>query len=573
MSDSNNIEINKMNPQYQGKSDLKPESPWYRHYAVWLISLLTLASGLLNILPLLFHRFHESGQPYSWLPFWVFNWGRSATLIIGFSLVYLSFHLFRRRLAAWWLTVIASMLSLILHVLRIHPIFSAAGPLLTLVWLLFLRKQFSVKSEPATIYRGLIFSLLILGLAIVYGTTGFFLLEKRDLGVELGFWQSLQMAIRELLYIGNPDTPALTMYAKWFLESLNVLGLASLILIGFSLVQPLRYRFRILPLEREEARTILEQYGKSALDYFKIWHDKSYYFSPDRKCFIAYRAAVGIAISLGDPVGPPEGIAETVKGFSEYCHNNGWSIAFHQVLPDNIGMYRNMGYQVFKVGEEAVVDLSRFTSQTNNQKWFRYIRRRFESGGFRVEYLTPPHKPETLQEVEQVSRQWLTLPGRRERGFTLGRFEHAYIASCGLYVLREADGRIIAFANEIPSYRKDEATIDLMRHRLDIPSGAMDYLFMALMSQLNERKYQKFNLGLAPMAGVGEKPGDSTQERIVKLIFDNLNRLFSYKGLRAYKNKFEPEWEERFMVYQSGPVGLLHSALALIRITEGAHHE
>jgi phosphatidylglycerol lysyltransferase len=235
-------------------------------------------------------------------------------------------------------------------------------------------------------------------------------------------------------------------------------------------------------------------------------------------------------------------------------------------------MYRKMGFQVFKVGEEAVIDLEKFCTKTNNQKWFRYVRRRFESTGFRVEYLSPPHTGELLDDVEQVSHQWLTIPGRRERGFTLGKFDRAYLSECPLFVLREVTGRVVAFANEIPSYREGEATIDLMRHRLDIPTGAMDYLFTAVLCQLHERKYLKFNLGLAPFAGVGERPGASAQERVVRQIFDNLNRLFSYKGLRAYKDKFEPEWEERFMVYQSGPVGLMHTALALLRITEGTQN-
>jgi lysylphosphatidylglycerol synthetase-like protein (DUF2156 family) len=36
-----------------------------------------------------------------------------------------------------------------------------------------------------------------------------------------------------------------------------------------------------------------------------------------------------------------------------------------------------------------------------------------------------------------------------------------------------------------------------------------------------------------------------------------------------YKDKFEPTWEDRFLAYQGGPLGLLKAAIALIRATEG----
>jgi hypothetical protein len=39
-----------------------------------------------------------------------------------------------------------------------------------------------------------------------------------------------------------------------------------------------------------------------------------------------------------------------------------------------------------------------------------------------------------------------------------------------------------------------------------------------------------------------------------------------YKGLRSYKAKFEPGWEERFLVYEHGHRGVLRTALALGRI-------
>jgi len=239
------------------------------------------------------------------------------------------------------------------------------------------------------------------------------------------------------------------------------------------------------------------------------------------------------------------------------------------VLPDLVPMYRGLSLRVIKVGEEAVIDLNRFCTVTVERKEFRRIRRKFGADGYVLNHYVPPHPPELLHEVEQVSREWLALPGRRERGFTLGRFERGYIGRMPLFVLRDPAGQGIAFVNEIPAYVEGEATIDLMRHRVGIPNGAMDYLFMELMLVLKEQGYQRFNLGLAPFAGVADRPGASIEERALHQFFEHLNRFFSFKGLRNYKAKFDPVWEERYLVFQGGPPALVRVGIAMARITEG----
>lgn len=35
------------------------------------------------------------------------------------------------------------------------------------------------------------------------------------------------------------------------------------------------------------------------------------------------------------------------------------------------------------------------------------------------------------------------------------------------------------------------------------------------------------------------------------MIFDKSNHFYNFKGLYQYKNKFQPEWESRYLVCQS----------------------
>ena len=335
----------------------------------------------------------------------------------------------------------------------------------------------------------------------------------------------------------------------------------------------MRFEGRQAPLatathqDRAEVEAIVMRYGRAPVDYFKTWPDKSYFFSSSRASVVAYGVAWSVAVSLGDPVGPVDELEPLILSFVSFCAGNGWRAAFQEVLPDLLPVYQRHGFCVLKIGEEGLVDLERFATHTSRQRAFRKPRQHLEAAGYRVTRELGPHPEDRLDEAQEVSDEWLSLPGRRERAFTLGRFDRCYLAQRPLVVVRDHVGRLAAFVNEVPGVRPGVATVDLMRHRRAAPNGLMDYLFSELMLLLREEGYRWFSLGLAPLAGVGGRPDARLRERAVHQAYEHLRALFSFKGLRHYKAKFEPEWEERFLVYQGGPAGFLRTALALGRIT------
>jgi phosphatidylglycerol lysyltransferase len=539
-----------------------------RNGPAWLVAGTAFVNGLLEILRALAVRIPDVSGVSGLLPLGLHYWRHSLGLVFGFALIYLSLNLFRRKRVAWWLAVASSAAVALVRVWYGRPWYTVVVPAVTLGLLLLFRKIFTVRSEPKSITRGFGIVGVSVVVALAYGTAGFWLLDERDFGIDFHLADAFVRTLREYALMGNDDLVPHTGEAYWFLGSMNLAGLITGGFAAYSLFRPLAYRLRTLPYERQEAKSILERYGTSSLDFFKLWPDKAYFFSEDRKSCIAYKQAGDVAVALGDPVGPKHKLEATTRAFVRYCSENGWSVAFHEVLPDLLLMYRRLGMRVLKIGEEAVIDLERFRSQTSRRKSFRYIKRKFEKGGYLLTRHAPPHPQELLDEVEEVSEEWLSLPGRRERGFTLGRFDRSYLNETLLFVVRDPDKHALAFANEIPSYRKGEATIDLMRYRLEMPNGTMEYLLMELMLALREEGYDRFDLGLAPLAGVGDRSGAPLEERALNQLSERLTRFFSYKGLRNYKAKFEPDWEERFLVYGVGPLALARVGVALTRVTE-----
>jgi phosphatidylglycerol lysyltransferase len=536
-----------------------------RDWPIWLVTLVTFANGLLSILQTLFIRFPQHPRLFGFiLPFGLFHWSRSLSVVLGFILIYLSFQLSQHRRVAWWVAVVASAIAMLVHFTNRQLWYTAPAPVATFALLIIFRKRFSVRSELRNIAQGIALLIASVVIAIGYGTLGFWLLDQRDFGITFSLQDGALRTLREFSLVDNSDLVAQTRYAHWFLQSLDILGIVAGLFAIYSLFRPVAYRLRVLPHEQVEAKAILARYGRSSYDYFKVWPDKSYFFSNTRRSFISYRTVMGVAFCLGDPIGPGEELKEVTNSFLHYCSENGWLALF--LMPESLAMYESLGLSPLKIGEEAVIDLELFSSHTAERKYFRYVRRKFEGEGYQVIRYIPPHAPKLIDEAEELSKEWLSLPHHREFGFVQGRFERSYVAGTTLFFLRDSIGRLIAFINQIPSYRSGEATFDMMRHKPGTHWGTMDYLFTRLMLILKEEGYRTFNLGLAPFARVSTRPGVTLTERAINQLFEHLDWFVHSKGLRQYKVKFEPVWESRFVAYQGGPIGLARMAIAITRV-------
>lgn len=555
------------------------------NWPIYLVSGFILLSGLVGTIQPLFARISQHPKFFNILVRYdLFHLSKSLTVIIGYMLIFLSINLIARKKMAWYVALSLSIFSASLQIARIGsehihwlkdtqlgkelPDYSALPSLISIALLIATRKRFTVASRTYNIKDVSRFAFASLLSVIAYGTIGFFLLDPRDFGLNFEFSESVIRTLRELTLLGNDDLTAHTKFGKWFIESLRLYGIFAATGIAYSAFLPVRYRLLTLPKEREAASAILDKYGFAALDIFKLDRDKSFFFNSKRTCFVAYRAALGVAIALGDINGPPEDLEEALREYRTYCHNNGWKIAFLQTTPKLLELYHKCQLKALKVGEDGIVDIETFVTKTITKKTFKSVIKKFDKEGYTLTRHAPPHSQSLLTVLKDISDQWLSLPGRRERGFTLGQYDVEALQANNVYLMRDPAGKPIAFVNEIRSYGPGETTIDMMRHVEGAPNGTMDFLFGKLLIDLKERGFTKFSLGLAALSGVGDAPEDSLHEKAMHQVYEHMNRFFSYKGLRAYKAKFDPSWEDRFLIYEGGTPGLVKTGLAIARVTE-----
>ncbi|WP_313433502.1 bifunctional lysylphosphatidylglycerol flippase/synthetase MprF [Novosphingobium sp.] len=279
--------------------------------------------------------------------------------------------------------------------------------------------------------------------------------------------------------------------------------------------------------------------------------DKLFLAGPDNRSMLMYQVRGHSWIVMGDPVGDPADWPELLWRLRERADANQGRVLLYQVTPEVLPIAIDMGLRLMKYGEEARVDLSRFGLEGPAARPLRHAMRRAEREGAEFAIVAAPRVPSLLAELRSVSDEWLHAKGQREKAFSVGRFEDGYIARCDMAVVR-CQGRIVAFANLWKTAGREELSVDLMRHRAEVPYGCMDFLFTRLMLWGAQEGYAWFNLGLAPLSGIEARRLAPTWARAAGMLFRHGESFYGFEGLRNYKEKFAPCWEPRYIACNGG---------------------
>lgn len=318
--------------------------------------------------------------------------------------------------------------------------------------------------------------------------------------------------------------------------------------------------------ELERARAAYAAHGGGEFAHLTFAADKHLFWAADHQAVIAYGSIRDRLVALGSPCGSDAGIDRAILDFRRFADAQDRVPIFYEVLEPELSRYHDHGFDLFKLGELAVVKLDEFSLAGKRWEDLRQACNRAQKEKLEFRLIHPPFDTALLSNLESVSDAWLADKSGTEKGFSLGRFDIEYF-NWGPLALVYRDDELIAFANVLPPYGPGgHASVDLMRHRADAPRSTMDFLFAKVMLWAQEQGYEIFSLGMAPLSRVGDNPYARVNERLAALAFQYGNRFYNYQGVRMYKDKFKPEWVGSYLAYPRGlwVPGLLIDIAALV---------
>jgi phosphatidylglycerol lysyltransferase len=227
----------------------------------------------------------------------------------------------------------------------------------------------------------------------------------------------------------------------------------------------------------------------------------------------------------------------------------GLKTAYYRVDETSISYFNYLKKRKLLIGQEALLELDKFTLEGREKKSLRNALNSLQKKGYSTLICYAPLKKELVEELKYVSDEWLKHYEKKEIVFSQGVFDEKEIMQQDVIIIRDGTGGLKAFLNIIPDFAPGECTYDLIRRTGDAPGGCMDALIIELVKYAKEKKLKYMNLGLVPMAGIGQP--DNTAERLIRYAYEKIKRFRHYSGLREFKEKYASTWVNKYLVYEN----------------------
>ncbi|MCJ8154700.1 phosphatidylglycerol lysyltransferase domain-containing protein [Chryseobacterium sp. SSA4.19] len=471
------------------------------------------------------------------------------TLLSGVLLLITSANLFKGSKRAWYFALILTISSVIFNLIKALDYEEALFALFTFGLLIYSRKEYAFRVNRTSLQNGFSWFLGIFVSIFIFNYLSFYFIDPSHFRIDFTKTEALYYTLQTFLLFKNSGLTSHTGFARDFQQLNHILGVVSWLVLIFSFYRTNKLIEQSDMQDRDDAESLVEEYGVSSLDYFKLTSDKKLFFAENRESFLAYRIANGFAVILESPVCEEGDKISLIEEFEEYCKNNSLKTTYYRVGEAELNYFKPFRKKQLFIGQDAILDTEKFSLSGKDKKSIRNGINTLEKSGFTTEIKYAPHKDEILDKAELVSNEWLKEFDKKEIVFAEGMFEREVLKEQDLIVISNAEGNYVAFLNIIPHCAPDECSYDMIRKTADAPNGSIDALIVKLVEYAKGKELQFINMGMTPMAGLDEP--NNTAEEILKFAYQRVGSFKHYQTLRNFKEKYADLWENKYLIYNN----------------------
>jgi lysylphosphatidylglycerol synthetase-like protein (DUF2156 family) len=299
-----------------------------------------------------------------------------------------------------------------------------------------------------------------------------------------------------------------------------------------------------LPLESDRGplRRVYLEHGAAGVTPFALMQDKRWFWSRDRKAFLAYGLRAGVAVVLGPGVGPAASVDALHREFRAACRGGGWKLGFYQVSDT---LAQSLGWGVRRqIGSEAIVDLRSLTLDGPAMAKLRHEVSRGQRNGVTIRIMSRSDLTPVIRDaMGSLAASWLGRHPLGEMAFSVGCRADQPDAPTSIGLAYDRDGTLVAYCSWLSLPGSCGVALDEIRRTGKTPAGAMDLLLFTCMKQF-AANCAWASLGLAPVAAEPANRRAALGERALH----RLGIASVSASLVSFKAKFQPRWEPRYIV-------------------------
>ncbi|WP_282456755.1 lysylphosphatidylglycerol synthase domain-containing protein [Chitinophaga sedimenti] len=335
-------------------------------------ALLTFALGIVNIISAITPPLHTRMRLlHEYLPLSAIHASNMLVLFIGLFLLITAAYLVRGLRSAWITALVFAVISLLGHIGKALDYEEAILAGITLVILLITASQYRFRSSQKWLVVGVKTALVSFVAVGIFAFISFYFIDEVHFGRDFTWQEALLHTGKAFLLMTDETLTPVTAFGHEFVRIIHWLGFITWSFFLFSLLRP---GLRAVPEEEgahDKAARILDSFGDSALDFFKLNKDKFYFFSEDEDGFVAFRVAEGFAVVLEEPVCAPSHKLDLLLEFERYCRRQGLKPAFYRVDESSLLWFARLHKQKLLIGQEGIVDVAKFSLEGRDKN--RYV--------------------------------------------------------------------------------------------------------------------------------------------------------------------------------------------------------
>jgi lysyl-tRNA synthetase, class II len=461
----------------------------------------------------------------------------------------------RHNRRAWCLAVALLSLSALLQLTRGPDYAAAIITVLAAVALVARRHDFRFRGDPAAQPSALLRLAAMLMLAVAYGILAQWA-QRAAAGLPFSLGRAMADTIRALVGQMPRDFDMLPggEFALWLPFSVMSIAVVGPVWAAGVWVRPWRQRLFQDVERRRRAGQIVRLWGDDTLAPFALRADKDWFFTG--RTVIAYRVIGGIALVSGDPIGPPEDAEAALDAFLARARARGWHVAVLGASRRYLQAYCDRGLHPVYHGDEAVIDIGRFSLDGRPMRAARQATHRVERYGYQAQVVAVGDiSPELRDELLATERAWLN--GGTRKGFSMELDSLFRLdGDSAIFVIgRDAQQRVAGFLH-LAVCAGRSLSMSTMPRRPGTPNGLDAWLIVNGVAWARRHGFAHISLNFSPFAGLlGAGKALPCAQRLQRSALLQLKRALALQldNLLRFNRQFMPGWKPRYVIVERWP--------------------
>ena len=306
----------------------------------------------------------------------------------------------------------------------------------------------------------------------------------------------------------------------------------------------------------DTAKDLLRTWGGSTISWMTTWPENRHMITEDGQSYLAFRKHAGVAVALGDPVGPPGSAEATIKDFIQTCDRAAMVPYIFSCTRATADVTDALGWQSVQVAEDNLIDLPELAFKGKKWQDIRTALNKAPKEGVTFRMVTLADEPWSMvRQVEHLSQEWLGDKELPEMGFTLGGVTEALDREVKVGLAVGADGTLHGVTSWMPVYGGNGEivgwTLDLMRRADGGFRATMEFLIASSCLYFKEQGALYVSLSGAPLARSDADPtAETTIEKFLDTLGATLEPVYGFRSLHNFKSKFQPRLSPMYMVFR-----------------------